>query len=89
MTFKHLLTAPALAHDHQALSHVKSVFDHTFLKLTYVSAELALTAYLSQIAHNEALSSVSLRNLQKSFPQYMLPIGGGGAIVLTNIPASC
>ena len=88
MTFKHLLTAPALAHDHQALSHIKSIFDHTYLKLTYVSAELALTAYLSQIAHNESLTTVSLKNLQKSFPQYM-PIGGGDAIIVTNIPASC
>jgi hypothetical protein len=88
MTFKHLLTAPALAHEPQTLSHVKSIFDHTYLKLTYVSSELAVTAYLSQIAQNETLSTVSLRNLQKSFPQYM-PIGGGGAIVLTNIPASC
>ena len=89
MTFKHLLTAPALAPEHPALSHLKSIFDHTYLKLTYMSAELALSAYLSQIAHNETLSTISLKNLQKSFPQYM-PIGGGsGAIILTNIPASC
>ena len=87
MTFKHLTTAPALAHDHQALSHVKSIFDHTYLKLTYLPAELTFTAYLSQIAHSEALTTVSLKNLQKSFPQYM-PIGG--AVILTNnIPASC
>jgi hypothetical protein len=89
VTFKHLLTAPALAPEHATLSHLKSIFDHTYLKLTYMQAELALAAYISQIAHNETLSTISLKNLQKSFPQYMPIGGGGGAIVLTNIPASC